>query len=139
MGNCTAPTSTSELDSGMAVGMLSKSAMLAQHRQSMALAEPNLSSNMFITFNLYTKIDGFAKYEETKQEIIPSLNESSTGLEDASPTLPPKRVSNAKPKQLILNYTVKYGEKEINWIEKNCNLLHRSKKLKIEYLLGYSD
>ena len=79
--------------------------------------------------------------EEIKEETVPhSLNETTDAtLEDASPTVPPKRTSAAKPRHLLLNYTIKYGNKEIVWVEKNCNYLHRSKKIKIEYMLGYSD
>ena len=66
MGNCTAPGDANQIEPAMAVGMLSKSAVLAQHKQSMAFAQPNLSSNMFVTLNLYTKVDGF-QAEESKQ------------------------------------------------------------------------
>lgn len=59
MGNCTAPGEAAVIESGMAVGMLSKNNMIAKNK-STALAEPNLSSNIFITLNLYTKIEGFA-------------------------------------------------------------------------------
>lgn len=27
----------------------------------------------------------------------------------------------------------------MNWVETNCNYLHKSKKIKLEYKLGYSD
>ena len=59
MGNCTAPGEAAVIEGGMAAGMLSKNNMIANNK-STALAEPNLSSNIFITLNLYTKIEGFA-------------------------------------------------------------------------------
>jgi hypothetical protein len=46
------------IEGGMAVGMLTKNNMIAKNK-STALAEPNLSSNIFVTLNLYTKIEGF--------------------------------------------------------------------------------
>ena len=42
-------------------------------------------------------------------------------------------------KMLILNYTLKYGDHEINWVEKNVSWLHKGKQIKLEYKLGYCD
>ena len=108
----------------------------------MAFAQPSLSSNMFITLNLYTKVDGFQAGESKQQKTLdPSLNDSQVTPDEASPlgSSEPKRKSTARQRPLLLNYTLKYGDNEINWVEKNCNSLYKSKRIKIEYMLGYSD
>jgi len=35
-----------------------------------------------------------------------------------------------------MQYTVKYGDKEMSWIEPECNELHKAKEVRLEYLLG---
>ena len=80
MGNCTAPGEASQIESGMAVGMISKNNMIAKHKQGMGMAEPNLSSNIFITLNLYTKIEGFA-VKESKPEASRLLEATINGSE----------------------------------------------------------
>ena len=64
MGNCAAPGTDGQVESNMAVGMLSKNAMLSKSKQNMAANEPTLSSNMFVSLNLYSKIEGFNTGEE---------------------------------------------------------------------------
>ena len=44
------------------------------------MAEPNLSSNIFITLNLYTKIEGFA-VKESKPEASRLLEAAINGSE----------------------------------------------------------
>ena len=97
---------------------------------------------MFITLNFYTKVDGFQAGESKQQKTLdPSLNDSQVTPDEASPleSPEPKRKSTARQRPLLLNYTLKYGDNEINWVEKNCNSLYKSKRIKIEYMLGYSD
>ena len=46
----------------------------------MAMAAPNLSSNIFITLNLYTKIEGFA-IKESKPDASRMLEAAINGSE----------------------------------------------------------
>ena len=46
----------------------------------MAMAAPNLSSNIFITLNLYTKIEGFA-IKESKPDASHMLEAAINGSE----------------------------------------------------------
>ena len=39
----------------------------------------------------------------------------------------------------MINYTVKYGHQEHTWVERNCEVLHKAKKLRIDYRLGQVD
>ena len=39
----------------------------------------------------------------------------------------------------MINYTVKYGSQEYTWVEHNCQSLHKSKQLRIDYRLGQID
>ena len=80
MGNCTAPGEASQIESGMAVGMISKNNMIAKNKQGTAMAEPNLSSNIFITLNLYTKIEGFT-VKESKPDASRMLEAAINGSE----------------------------------------------------------
>ena len=41
--------------------------------------------------------------------------------------------------EYILNYQLKYGGKEFSWFERNCQYLHKAKKLSIEYMIGQED
>ena len=92
---------------------------------------------MFVSLNLYTKVDGFSTGEEPRKPYSNfCINETTD--KPAEEEEPPKRKS-LQMRLLILNYTLKYGDTEINWVEKNCNWLHKSKKIKLEYQLGYSD
>jgi hypothetical protein len=40
---------------------------------------------------------------------------------------------------MIFDYTLKYGDKQLSWTEFNCNPLHKSRDVKIEYMLGMKD
>lgn len=40
---------------------------------------------------------------------------------------------------MLINYTVKYGSKEMTWVEHNCESLHKGKQLKLDYRLGQVD
>ena len=131
MGNCAAPGTEGQVESNMSLGMLNKNAMLSKHRQNSATTEPSLSSGMFVSLNLYTKVDGFSAGEEPKKPYANfCINETSD--KPAEEEEAPKRKS-MQMRLLILNYTLKYGDTEINWVEKNCNWLHKSKKIKLEY------
>ena len=44
-----------------------------------------------------------------------------------------------KGTEYILNYTVKYAGREHSWFERNCQYLHKGKKLAIEYMIGFED
>ena len=55
--------------------------------------------------------------------------QKDANCEDSKPHVP----------QSILNYTVKYGGKEKSWFERNCDILHKGKKITVEYLLGQED
>ena len=43
---------------------------------------------------------------------------------------------NKQEQQSILNYTVKYAGREHQWFERNCEQLHKGKKITLEYMLG---
>ena len=33
----------------------------------------------------------------------------------------------------LLHYTLKYGEKELTWVEQDCHELHKAKEIRLEY------
>ena len=151
MGNCAAPGEASQIESGMAVGMLSKNSMISKNKQGAAMAPPSLSSNIFISLNLYTKIEGFIRKEpkpDASRLLEASINSTEVSLNETSEKSPkvldpsspsPDKSLKQQTRPVLLNYTLKYGDNEMNWVEKNCHHLHKSKKIKLEYKLGYSD
>ena len=90
MGNCAAPGEASQIESGMAVGMLSKNSMIAKNKGT-ALAPPNLSSNIFISLNLYTKIEGFSLKEPKPDQsrlLEASINSTQASLNETNEKSP---------------------------------------------------
>jgi hypothetical protein len=40
---------------------------------------------------------------------------------------------------LVLNYTLKYGDRRINWVDNKGKALHKASPVKLQYMLGLAD
>lgn len=76
----------------------------------------DLKSGMFVIINIYSKCIGLVK----------ELDPTTASVEDII----------AQDMPLLLLFTLKYGTQEIQWIERDCQEMHKAKEVELEYLLG---
>ena len=93
---------------------ISRRAMFQKEVSDLEISD--LQSGMFVRLHIYSKCLGLLTELNSTQDTV------NTSVQ---PDMP-----------LVLNYTLKYGSKRINWVDNKGKALHKASAVKLQYMLG---